>query len=57
MVCLQAQEGPRALLRRRQSPSGPVDPSFRALSVRVKFTVRRPKFNANFLSCAVWYMR
>ena len=29
----------------RQSPLGPVDPSFRALSGRVKFVVRRHKFN------------
>ena len=28
----------------------PVDPSFRALSGRLKFTVRRPKFN-KILSC------
>ena len=33
-----------------QSPSGPVDPSFRALSGRLKFTVRRHKFNKGFLS-------
>ena len=29
---------------------GPVDPSFRALSGRLKFTVRRHKFNKDFLS-------
>ena len=29
----------------RQSPLGPVDPSFRALSGRLQFTVRRHKFN------------
>ena len=29
----------------RQSPVGPVDPSFRALSGRLKFTARRHKFN------------
>ena len=29
----------------RQSPSGPVDPSFRALSGHVKFMVRRHTFN------------
>jgi len=34
----------------RQSPLGPVDPSFRALSGRLKFTVRRHKFNKDSLS-------
>ena len=34
----------------RQSPLGSVDPSFRALSGRLKFTVRRHKFNADALS-------
>jgi hypothetical protein len=29
---------------------GPVDPSFRALSGRLKFTVRRHKLNTDFLS-------
>ena len=33
----------------RQSPLGPVDPSFRALSGRLKFTVRRHKFNEDSL--------
>ena len=33
----------------RQSPLGPVDPSFRALSGRLKFTVRRQKFNKDAL--------
>ena len=32
---------------------GPVDPSFRALSGRLKFTVRRHKFNKDFLSLTV----
>ena len=36
--------------RYRQSPLGPVDPSFRALSGRLKFTVRRHKFNKDSLS-------
>jgi len=31
-------------------PLGPVDPSFRALSGRPKFTIRRHKFNKNSLS-------
>ena len=34
----------------RQSPLGPVDPSFRALSGRLKFTVRHHKFNKDSLS-------
>ena len=34
----------------RQSPLGPVDPSCRALSGRLKFTVRRHKFNKGSLS-------
>ena len=34
----------------RQSPLGPVDPSFRALSGRLKFTIRRHKFNNDYLS-------
>ena len=29
----------------RQSPLGPIDPSFRSLSGRLKLTVRRHKFN------------
>ena len=29
--------------------SGPVDPSFRALSGRLQFTVRRRKFNTDYL--------
>jgi len=33
----------------RQSPLGPVDPSFRTLSGRPKFTVRRHKFNKDSL--------
>jgi len=33
----------------RQSPLGPVDPSFRALSGRLKFMVRRHKFNKDSL--------
>ena len=33
---------------------GPVDPSFRALSGRRKFTVRRHKFNRDSIS--VWFM-
>ena len=32
-----------------QSPLGPVDPSFRALSGRIKFTVRRHKLNKDSL--------
>jgi len=34
----------------RQSPLGIVDPSVQALSGRLKFTVRRHKFNADSLS-------
>ena len=34
----------------RQSPSGPVDPSFRALYGRLKFTARRLKFDKDSLS-------
>ena len=34
----------------RQSPQGPVDPSFRALAGRLEFTVRRHKFNEDYLS-------
>ena len=34
----------------RQSLLGPVDPSFRALSGRLKFTVRRHQFNKDSLS-------
>ena len=34
----------------RQSPLGPIEPSFRALSGRLKFTVRRHQFNKEFLS-------
>ena len=33
----------------RQSPLGPVDPSFGALAGRLKFTVRRHKFNKDSL--------
>ena len=46
MVALQVVHG--------VSPSllGPVDPSFRALSGRLEFTVRRHKFNEEFLSLA-----
>ena len=33
----------------RQSPLGPADPSFRALSGRLKFTFRRHKFNEDYL--------
>ena len=36
----------------RQSPSGPVDPSFRALSGRLKLKTRRHKFNKDSLSGA-----
>ena len=36
----------------RQSPLGRVDPSFRALSGRLKFTVRRHTFNKDYLSTA-----
>ena len=32
---------------------GPVDPSFRALSGRPKFTVRRHKLNKDYRACAV----
>jgi len=35
-----------------QCPLGPVDPSSRALSGRLKFTVRRRKFNKDSLSCS-----
>jgi len=38
--------------RYTQSPLGPVHPSFRAISGRLKFTVRRHKFNKDFLSLA-----
>ena len=45
-------------LRSRKSPGGPKDPSFRALSGRLKLTVRRHKFNEDSLSqglgCEVW---
>ena len=34
---------------KRRSPAGPVDPSFRALSGRLKFTVPRHKFNKDSL--------
>ena len=37
----------------RQSPLGPVDPSFQALSGRLKFTARRHKFNKDSLSLFV----
>ena len=37
----------------RQSPLGPVDPSFQALSGRLKFTVRRDQFNADLFSPSV----
>jgi len=39
-----------------ESPLGPVDASFRALSGRLKFTVRH-KFNKDYLSvqkCLIW---
>jgi len=36
--------------RQLARPAGPVDPSFRALSERLKFTVRRHKFNKYSLS-------
>ena len=38
------------------SPSlvGPVDPSFRALSGRLKFTVRRHKFNTDSILLGRW---
>ena len=36
----------------RQSPLGAVDPSFRALSGRLKFTVRRHKLNEDSVSSA-----
>ena len=32
---------------------GPADPSFRALFGRLKFTVRRHKFNKDYRTCAV----
>ena len=32
-----------------QRPSGPVDPSFRALSGRLEFTVRRHRFKKDYL--------
>ena len=35
------------------NPLGPVDPSFRALSGRLKFTVRRHKFNKDSLSLSL----
>ena len=38
----------------RQSPLGPVDPSFRALSGRVEFLVRRHKFNKDILPVRQW---
>ena len=45
---------PRAALMVPLSPLGPVvdfvDPSFRALSGRLKFTVRRHKFNKDSIS-------
>ena len=39
----------RFLIVYRQSPLGPVDASFRALSGRFRFTVRRHKFNNDSL--------
>ena len=36
----------------RQSPLGPADPSIRALSGRLKFTVRRHYFNEDYLFLA-----
>ena len=33
----------------RQSPLGPVDPAFQALSRRLEFAVRRHKFNADYV--------
>ena len=51
------RRGGRFRVRVRGSPAGkhssrvgPVDPSFRALSGRLKFTVRRNKFNKDSLS-------
>jgi hypothetical protein len=38
------------LLNRRVVRLGPVDPLFRALAGRLKFTVRRHKFNTDSLS-------
>ena len=38
------------MVRYRLIPLGPVDPSFRALSGRLKFTVRRHEFNKDSLS-------
>ena len=40
----------RLYIVHRRSHLGPVDPSFRALSGSLKFTVRRHKFNEDFLS-------
>ena len=40
----------KVLHRVSSSPSGPVDPSFRALSGRLEFTVRRHQFNEDSLS-------
>ena len=42
-----------ALVGLRGDGLGPVDPSFRALSGRLKFTVRRHKFNTDSFSCGV----
>jgi len=41
---------PEALWNHVSSSLGPVDPSLRALSGRLKFTVRRHKFNRDSLS-------
>jgi hypothetical protein len=38
----------------RQSPLGPVDPSFRTLSGRLRLTVRRHKFNKDSLFIKEW---
>ena len=40
----------RFFIVHRQSPLGPVDPSFRALSGRLQFMVRRHEFNKDSLS-------
>ena len=39
----------------RQSPLGPADPSFRTLSGRLKFMVRRHKFNKDSSITARWW--
>ena len=40
----------------RRSPLGPVHPLFRALSGRLKFMVRRHKFNEDFLCLILKWM-